>query len=237
MMTCAESRSLMLLRSDELTKEQAEEMRRHVKSCPNCTVSMQEVKNMARTIGNIRSFQPILKDPERLTSDILNEVEKARRGHRAASGGPADHLFELLSRRAARIAYGIFVLGSVGVFLTQQLAVATDVRSLEDKMLQRQYDNSGIQVLYAVPSNLVNRMPQSQQVRSYVGTAEAGEQDGLFVISGRGLAKAADLAGSIIFRSNNAFSNDASRKSLEVLAETLERSASIRVTIRPKERL
>lgn len=236
-MTCAESKNLMLLRGDEITKLQSEEMRRHIRTCPGCTAYMQEVKSMAQTIEELRSFQPTLTDPKTLTSEILNAVEKARRSRAAVSTGFLNHLFEFLSRRPARIAYGIFVLGSVGLFLVQQLAVATDVQRLEDKMVQRRYDNTGIQVLYSVPSNLVNRLPQSKQVRSYFGNVDTEEQNGLFVVTGRSLAKAVDLAGSIIFRSNSAFSNDASRKSLETLAETLERSASIRVTIRPKERL
>ena len=236
MMTCAESRKLMLLRSDELTKEEMEGMRRHVKTCADCAAYMQEVKSMTRTVEQLRSFQPVLKDPETLTAEVLHEVGKARPSRSTGPAGLSGRLLELLSRRAVRIAYGMFVLGSVGLFLIQQFAVAANVESLENKMVQRQVENTGIQILYAVPSNLVNRLPQSPQVRSYFGSGEAEEEGGLFVITGRSLSKAVDMMGSLVFRSNNAFSNDASRRSLETLAETLQRSASMRVTIRPKER-
>jgi len=235
-MTCAESRDLMLMRKSELTREQENQLRGHFKTCADCAAYLQENKDAMRRMEALRAFEPVLKNAQDLTSDILNAVESARRGATQAAASSSGRVFQILSYRTMRILYGTFVLGSVGLFLAQQLAVATDVQSLEEKLAQRRGGKAGIQVMYSVPSNLVNRLPKSKQILSYLGTADAGERDGLFVIDGSSLSRAVDVVGSVIFRSTDAFSDDVSRKKLEALAETIQRSVSARVTIRSKER-
>jgi len=235
-MTCTESKRLMLMRKEELSREQSDKLRLHVKSCSNCAAYMQETKDVTRGMETLRSFEPVLKDPEALMSDILNAVEKARRNRADVTVGFSGRMFAFLSRRAVRVAYGMFVLGSVGMFLAQQLTVAADVQLLEDKMVQWREDGTGVQVVYTVPSNLVNRLPQSQQMRSYFEREEARERDGLFVIDVRSLSRAVDVVGSLLFRSTDLLPGDEGRRNLETLVETLQRSASVRVTILSKER-
>ena len=133
-MTCTESKRLMLMRKEELSREQSDKLRLHVKSCSNCAAYMQETKDVTRGMETLRSFEPVLKNPEALMSDILNAVEKARRNRADVTVGFSGRMFAFLSRRAVRVAYGMFVLGSVGMFLAQQLTVAADVQLLEDKM-------------------------------------------------------------------------------------------------------
>jgi hypothetical protein len=219
-----------------LTKDQANELGRHVKTCADCATYMQEAKDVMRRMKALRSFEPAPRDPQVLTADILNAVDRARRNHGAAGPSLFGRLIEFLSYRTVRIVYGTFVLSSVGLFLGQQLTVATDVQSLEEKLVQRQEGKPGIQVVYAVPSDLVNRLPQSGQLRSYLETSTAGADEGLLVIDRNSISRAIDAVGSVIFRSTNIITDDASRKSLEALVETLQRSASARVTIRSKER-
>jgi hypothetical protein len=226
----------MLMRADELTKEQAKELGRHVKTCADCAAYMQETKDVMRGMKAIRSFEPAPRDKQVLTADILDAVDRARRNHSAAGPSFFHRLIEFLSYRTVRIVYGTFVLGSVGLFLGQQLSVATDVQSLEEKLVQRQEGKSGIQVVYAVPSDLVNRLPQSGQLQSYLETSTAGADEGLLVIDRNSISRAIDAVGSAIFRSTNIITDDASRKSLEALVETIQKSASARVTIRSKER-
>ncbi len=235
-MTCAESRDLMLMRKGELTKGQEDELRRHVKTCAGCAAHMQVSKDMRRKIESLRLYEPILKNPQALTSGILNAVENERRTRNAANAAASSsgRVFGFLSYRAARIVYGMFVLGSVGLFLAQQISLATDVQSLEEKLVMRRDEKSRIQVMYSVPSNLVNRVPNSKQILSYLGT-EAGGRNGNFVIDGESLSKAIEAVGNVIFP--NAFSDDMSRTKLETIAETIQRSASARVTIRSKEPL
>lgn len=236
-MTCSESKTLMLMRKEELTKEQANELGRHVKTCADCAAYMQETKDVMRGMKAIRSFEPAPRDKQVLTADILDAVDRARRNHSAAGPSFFHRLIEFLSYRTVRIVYGTFVLGSVGLFLGQQLSVATDVQSLEEKLVQRQEGKSGIQVVYAVPSDLVNRLPQSGQLQSYLETSTAGADEGLLVVIDRNsISRAIDAVGSVIFRSTNIITDDASRKSLEALVETIQKSASARVTIRSKER-
>jgi hypothetical protein len=236
-MTCSEAKTLMLTRIDEMTKEEAEGLRRHFAGCRECAASMQESKSVFLRLKALRSFEPVLEKAEGLTSDILNSVERARQTRARGLNAFSVHVFGFLSGRAARILYGMFVLTSVCMFLIQQLGVATSVQSLERSMVQRGENGTGIRVVYTVPSSLVNRLPQSEQMRSYVGREETEEQNGNLVIDGRSLSRVVGVVGSAIFRSGNILAGEKSRKSFESIVKALEQSVSARVTIRSKERL
>jgi len=234
-MTCSESKQLMLMRNDEMTKQEADGLRRHLVSCRDCAAQMQESKTVFQRMEALRSFEPVLENAQGLTSDILNSVDRARRT-REKTITSSVHVLGFLSRRAARTAYGVFVVVSVGVFLAQQFAVATSIQSLETRMVQQSKDGTGVRVVYAVPSNLVNRLPQTGQMRSYFGKGETEEQNGSLVIDGRSLSRVVDLVGSAMLRSGSIVAGEESKKSLESIVKALQESVSARVTIRLKER-
>lgn len=235
-MTCSESKQLMLMRNDEMTKQEADGLRRHFAICRDCAAQMQESKTVFQRMEALRSFEPVLENAEGLTSDILNSVERARRTREKTIMGSSVHVLGFLSRRAARTAYGVFVVVSVSVFLAQQFAVATSIQSLETRMVQQSENGTGVRVVYTVPSNLVNRLPQTGQMRSYFGKGETEEQNGNLVIDGRSLSRVVDLVGSAMLRSGSIVAGEESKKSFESIVKALQQSVSARVTIRSKER-
>ena len=235
-MTCSESKQLMLMRNDEMGKQESTDLRRHVEGCRDCAALMNECESTFRRIEALRSIEPVLENAEGLTTDILNSVERARRKRGRAIDGSSARIFGFPAPRTARIAYGVFVLASVGMFLIQQLTAAASVQSLEKKMVQRGEEGMGVRVMYTVPSSIVNRLPQSGQMRSYFGEGETEEENGNLAIDGRSLSRIADLAGSVMSRSSRVVIGEESRKSLESIFKALRQSVSARVTIRSKER-
>lgn len=235
-MTCTESKMMILMRPEELTTAQSAELGRHVERCAECAAYLAGTKSTLRGLESLRSFEPVPDDPQTLTADILTAVENARRRGAAGSSGFYDRFLEVFTSRPVRIVYGTLALGSIGLFFVQQLGSAADIQSLEEKLIRQGNEKAGMQVVYAVPSNLVNRLPRSEELQSYLETAPPRKNDGRLVVDKTGLSKIVSIVGNAIFRSANIVKDDASRKRLESLMETLQRSASARVIIRTKER-
>ena len=80
-MTCAESKRLMLMTKDEMSKQEGEGLRRHLATCADCAALLEETKTALGRIEVLRSFDPVPENGDRLTSDILNAVEKVRRNN------------------------------------------------------------------------------------------------------------------------------------------------------------
>ncbi len=195
-MKCAEAkRYLALTRKGELTSEIERALAEHVRTCPACAAEQASFLRQDRSLENLRSIAPSLRDPEANVRRILQRVrsESVPR-HQHVMSAIVDRLNRALEVPGLRYALAVFVTATVTGFVLQQVTILRNVSALEARLSKPEAPR--IRVAYVVPPESVERLTRSREGREIVRTMGSSEATGGLRIDPTRLASFTDLLDS-----------------------------------------
>jgi anti-sigma factor RsiW len=132
-MSCERYQKLLHLnRSGEISHQEADELRQHVRLCERCALELQRIERADKFIDRLNAYSPGPANPQKLTSEILRRV-------RAEALVPTpralfDRFLDVLLIPSVRYATAAIVLSVTLTFTTQLVSMLSDVADLEARM-------------------------------------------------------------------------------------------------------
>jgi len=126
-MRCRKAERLIHLYGEgELADRNARALRHHVEACAPCSRLASSMEVLARLTGEIRSQEPVLRDPQRMTGEIMAAVaadarQRTSKRSRTLEIGLFARGFRLQPVVAAALALIVLVLGVQEVLLLRRL--------------------------------------------------------------------------------------------------------------------
>ncbi len=156
-------RLLHLNRSGEISAQEADELRQHVRLCERCALEFQRIERADGFIDCLGAFVPSPGNPEKLTADILRRV-------RAESAAPRqldafDRVLDFFLIPSVRYSAVALVLLLTLTFMTQLLMVMNDISHLEQRMASP-IRNEAARAIYTMQSKTLQEVAKSETGKS-----------------------------------------------------------------------
>jgi len=174
-MSCEQyQRLLHLNRSGEISKQEADDLRQHLRLCEKCSLEFQRIQRADGFIDRLGSFSPTPTNAEKLTADILRRVREK------ASGDPArnivDRILDFFLIPGVRYS-AVVVISCVGTaFVLQSLILLDDISNLENRMVSLSGQRTG--AVYSARSETLREVAQSATAQPLTGTLPFTVTDG-----------------------------------------------------------
>ncbi|MCX6132423.1 MAG: hypothetical protein NTU47_01305 [Ignavibacteriales bacterium] len=156
-------RFLHLNRSGEISKQESDELRQHLRICERCALELQRIQRADGFIGRLGAFIPAPKNPEKLTADILRRVRAESTAPR-----PVNVLAQVLdfflipSVRYASVAIILFITTTS---MLQLFAMLNDISDLEQRMASPNRKETA-EAMYTMESKTLQEIAQSETLKS-----------------------------------------------------------------------
>ena len=169
-MNCEDyQRLLHLNRAGEISVEEAEELRRHLRLCEKCTLEYRRIQRADQFIDRISAFTPASINPGKLTADILRRVSEE---------SAASHDIDLLSRMldfflqpSIRYATVAIILLIISTFMYQLMTTLSGVSAVEQQMALVSNQTTVVpQTTYTAESKTLQEVSRSKDVKSLTET-------------------------------------------------------------------
>jgi anti-sigma factor RsiW len=156
-------RLLHLNRSGEISTQEADELRQHLRLCERCALELQRIGRADRFIDRLGAFAPAPANPEQLTADILRRVRAESMQPRPA--GALDRLLEFFLIPSVRYAAAAIVLLITLTSMAQLLTMLNEISTLERRMASPG-KNEAAEATYTVQSKTLEEAAKSKTARS-----------------------------------------------------------------------
>jgi hypothetical protein len=152
-------RLLHLNRSGEISRQEADELRQHVRLCERCALELQRIERADGFIDRLGAFSPAPKNPEKLTADILRRV-------RAESTAPKPlntiyRILDVFLVPSVRYSTLAIVLLVTMTFMTQLLTMLNGISDLEQRMASP-IRNEATEATYTMQSTTLRDVTRSE---------------------------------------------------------------------------
>ena len=135
-MTCSDWQNLLpAFHRGELTGDETQNLREHLRFCADCSTENERVASVERYLHHIRAIQPVVPDGDSMTAEILQRILPQQRENGLWSW--ADELSVFLLRPGVRTVYAMIACFLLGMFLYQQGETFARVRGLEERIAQK----------------------------------------------------------------------------------------------------
>lgn len=162
-MSCKRYQQLLHLnRSGEISHQEADELRQHVRLCERCALELQRIERADGFIDRLGAFSPARTNPEQLTADILRRVRAE--SSIARSLGSMDRLLDFFLIPSVRYATVAVVLIITVTFMTQLLTVMNDITSLERRMASPGRNDATV-ATYTMQSKTLQEVATSERAK------------------------------------------------------------------------
>ena len=154
-------RLLHLNRSGEISQQEADELRQHVRLCERCALELQRIERADAFIDRLGAFSPAPLNPEKLTADTLRRV----RAEAAAPRWPNtfDRILDFFLIPSVRYSTVTVVLLITMTCMAQLLMMMNDVSRLEQRMASTGRDAT--EATYSMQSKTLQEIAQSEPGR------------------------------------------------------------------------
>lgn len=156
-------RLLHLNRSGEISTQEADELRQHLRLCERCTIELQRIERADGFINRLGVLAPVPPNPERLTADILRRVRAESMQPRRVSA--LDRLLEFFLIPSVRYAAAAIVLLITLTSMAQLLTMLNDISTLERRMASPS-QNEAAEATYTMQSKTLEEAAKSKTTRS-----------------------------------------------------------------------
>lgn len=152
-------RLLHLNRSGEISRQEADELRQHVRLCERCALELQRIERADGFIDRLGAFSPAPKNPEKLTADILRRV-------RAESTAPKPlntiyRILDVFLVPSVQYSTLAIVLLVTMTFMTQLLTMLNGISDLEQRMASP-IRNEATEATYTMQSTTLRDVTRSE---------------------------------------------------------------------------
>lgn len=159
-------RLLHLNRPGEISGQEAEELRQHVRLCERCALELQRIERADRFVNRLTAFSPSPGDPEKLTADILRGVRiEATTPRTVNSFHRFLDFFQVPSVRYSSVAIVLLVATT---FMAQLITVLNDISDLERRMTSPAR-NEAVEATYTMRSKTLREVAQTNQGQTLQG--------------------------------------------------------------------
>ncbi len=176
-MSCERYRRLLHLnRSGEISKQEADELRQHVRLCERCAIELQRIERTDGFIDRLGTYSPAPANAEKLTSEILRRVRAEASAPRALT--TVDRLLDFFLLPSVRYSTVAIVLFISATFMTQLLTMLNDISDLEQRMISPMR-NEAAEATYTMQSKTLQEAAQSETgkpLRENVSVAVANDR-------------------------------------------------------------
>ena len=132
-MSCERYQKLLHLnRSGEISHQEADELRQHVRLCERCALELQRIERADGFIDRLSAFSPAPRNPEKLTADILRHVRAESTMPRPSNA--LDRVLDFFLIPSVRYSTVAIVLLVTLTFMTQVLLMLNGISDLEGRM-------------------------------------------------------------------------------------------------------
>jgi hypothetical protein len=152
-------RLLHLNRSGEISRQEADELRQHVRLCERCALELQRIERADGFIDRLGAFSPAPKNPEKLTADILRRVRAESRAPK-----PLNTIYRILDVflvPSVRYSTLAIVLLVTMTFMTQLLTMLNGISDLEQRMASP-IRNEATEATYTMQSTTLRDVTRSE---------------------------------------------------------------------------
>jgi anti-sigma factor RsiW len=155
-------RLLHLNRSGEISPEEADDLRKHLRLCEPCTLEMQRIEKADGFIDRLSAVILTPKNPEQLTADILRRV---RASVTPRPQNPINCILDFFLLPVVRYSATALVLLITGTFMTQVFTTMNSISNLERRMASPVRTNA-TEITYSVRSKTLQEVASSQRGQS-----------------------------------------------------------------------
>jgi hypothetical protein len=153
-------RLLHLNRSGEISPEEADDLRQHLRLCERCTLEMQRIEKADGIVDRLSAVILTPNNPEQLTADILRRVRTTAVTLRPQN--PIDRILDFFLLPVVRYSATALVLLATGTFMTQLFTTMNSISNLERRMASPVGTNAR-EVTYSMRSKTLQDVASSQQ--------------------------------------------------------------------------
>ena len=179
-------RLLHLNRSGELSAQEAEDLRSHLRLCEKCTLEYQRIQRADELLDPVAAVTPALNNPETLTANIMRGVRDASRSPERR--GLLDPLLDFFLPPLVRYAAAVAVLLIVSTFLYQLMTTLNKVASVEQQMASVSGQRTAIpQPTYTAESKTLEELAKTKDVKAAAETLPVTVKGGQIEVSTRAL--------------------------------------------------
>lgn len=125
-------RLLHLNRPGEISTLEADELRRHLRSCEQCSLELQRIQRADGFLDRLEAFSPAPTNPDKLTADILRRVRAESTTRQ--SQNLLDRFLNFFLIPSVRYASVSIVVLITITFMTQLLVMMNSIAGLEQRM-------------------------------------------------------------------------------------------------------
>jgi len=152
-------RLLHLNRSGEISKQEADDLRQHLRLCEKCSLKFQRIQRADGFIDRLGSFSPTPTNAEKLTADILRRVRAE--STRPRSINALDRLLDFFLIPSVRYSAAAIVLLITMTSMVQLLTTLNDISKLEQRMASP-IRNDATEATYTMQSKTLREVAGSE---------------------------------------------------------------------------
>jgi hypothetical protein len=159
-MSCERYQQLLHLnRSGEISVQEADELRQHLRLCERCALEFQRIERADRFVDHLGTFSPTPRNPEQLTADILRRVRAESSALRPLN--PLDRFLDFFLIPSVRYSTVAIVLLITLTFMTQLVMMLNEISNLEQHLASPDR-NEAPEATYTIQSKTLKETAKSE---------------------------------------------------------------------------
>jgi len=164
-MSCKHYQRLMHLnRAGELSQEEAEDLRQHVRLCERCALELQRLERADQFFDHLSEYSPVPSHPGKLTADILHRIKAEP--VQPNSRQTLDLILDFFLLPAVRYASVAVVLLVTGTFMVQLTTTLDRISELEQRMASPGRIGAS-EATYTIQSKTLQEVAASERGKSF----------------------------------------------------------------------
>jgi len=174
-------RLLHLNQPGEISQQEAEELRQHLRRCEMCSLEYRRIQRADGFIDELRSFAPTPRDSNQLTAGILRRIRTESAPQYTI--GLVDRILGAFLQPSVRFAALAVILILVSTFMIQLLGVLGSVSALEVKLASGPpASRVAAEPVYTAQSTTLQKSARPEDLQSLPGVIPVTVESGRFTI-------------------------------------------------------
>jgi len=162
-MSCKRYQQMLHLnRSGEISAQEADELRQHLRLCERCALELQRIERADEFVDRFSAFSPAPRNAEKLTADLLRRIRAESAKPRPASG--LDRVLDLFLMPSVRYSAVATILFITMICMTQLVMMLNDISDLEQRMASPVRKDAA-EATYTVRSKTLHAVATSERGR------------------------------------------------------------------------
>jgi hypothetical protein len=153
-------RLLHLNRSGEISKQEADDLRQHLRLCEKCSLEFQRIRRADGFIDRLGSFSPAPTNAGKLTADILRRVRAESTKPRSINA--LDRVLDFFLIPSVRYSAVAIVLLITMTSMAQLLMMLNDISNLEQRMASS-IQHDATEATYTMQSKTLQEVATSER--------------------------------------------------------------------------